>query len=297
MIRLRKAILAHTCLKRLVLASAAAGVFALQSQAGVIINYPDFSSTAGLTFAGSTTTTANQLELTAAAIGESGAAYSTTAVTLGASDTFSTTFEFQFTNTGGIDPADGITFVLAQSPTGLGIGGGGLGYLGVNNSVAIEFDTYENGGVDSCSNHVAIDTNGALSNSNLTNLYGVATCDTGTHTAAGCMSNGDVWSVTISYDGANLSASAWDTTGEGSAFPVYSSVPLNIASFLGGTTAYVGFSGGTGSGFEQQDILNWELANDTSLGSPSTPEPATAALVFAGIAGLALVKRRRACRR
>src|ERR1039458_7846577 len=48
MIRLRKAILAHTCLKRLVLASAAAGVFALQSQAGVIINYPDFSSTAGL---------------------------------------------------------------------------------------------------------------------------------------------------------------------------------------------------------------------------------------------------------
>src|ERR1039458_8159774 len=146
MIRLRKAILAHTCLKRLVLASAAAGVFALQSQAGVIINYPDFSSTAGLTFAGSTTTTANQLELTAAAIGESGAAYSTTV-------------EFQFTNTGGIDPADGITFVLAQSPTGLGIGGGGLGYLGVNNSVAIEFDTYENGGVDSSSNHVAIDTN------------------------------------------------------------------------------------------------------------------------------------------
>ena len=295
MIGLRRTVLAHTYLKRLVLASAAAGVFVLQSQAGVIINYPDFSSTAGLTFVGSTTTTANQLELTPPSIGQSGAAYSTTAVTLGSSATFSTTFEFQFTHIGGIDPADGITFVLAQSPTGLGIGGGGLGYLGVNNSVAIEFDTYDNGGVDSSSNHMAIDTNGVLSNSNLTNLYGVATCDTGTHTAAGCMSNGDIWSVTISYDGTNLSASAWDTTGEGSPFTVYSSVPINIASFLGGTTAYVGFTAGTGSGFEEQNILNWVLANDTSLGS-STPEPATAVLVFAGIAGLTLVKRRRTCR-
>ncbi len=121
MLSLKSATLPHW--RRLIFAAAAAGVFALQSQAGVIINYPNFSSTAGLTLVGDTTTTGGQLEVTPGAIGQSGAAYSTTAVTLGASDTFSTQFQFQFTNAGGVDPADGITFVLAQSPAGLGPGG------------------------------------------------------------------------------------------------------------------------------------------------------------------------------
>ncbi|MGH9639292.1 MAG: lectin-like domain-containing protein, partial [Bryobacteraceae bacterium] len=56
--------------------------------------------------------------------------------TLGASDTFSTWFQFRFTDSGGIDPADGITFVLAASPTGLGGVGGAIGYQGVANSMA-----------------------------------------------------------------------------------------------------------------------------------------------------------------
>jgi hypothetical protein len=288
-------IVLHTCLRRLVFVAAAVGVFALQSQAGIIINYPDFSSTAGLTLVGSTTTSGNQLELTPSAIGQSGAAYSTTAVTLGAADTFSTQFQFQFTKTGGIDPADGITFVLAQNPTGLGLGGGGLGYQGVPNSAAIEFDTFQNGGADSDSNHVAIDTNGVLQDLNLTDPYGNGNCGfPSTYLAAGCFANGDVWTVTMSFNGTTLNLSVWDTTKEGAPFVIYTGLPINFASFLGGTTAYVGFTGGTGSGFEQQDILNWELSNTATLG---TPEPATLGLVFAGFAGLALVKYRRSRQR
>jgi hypothetical protein len=288
-------------LRRLALVAAAAGVFALQSQAGVIIDYPNFSSTAGLTLVGSTTTTANQLEITPAAIGQSGAAYSTTAVPLGAGDIFSTTFQFQITNTGGIDPADGITFVLAASPTGLGTGGGDIGYGGVGNSVAIEFDTFDNGSDDGdSSNHVAIDEDGhiedgtAESDQDLVNVYGNSSC--GFAGVSGCMSNGDIWSVTIGYDGTSLSVSVWDMSGkyaEGAPFTVYTAQPVNISSFLGTTNAFVGFTGGTGSGFEQQDILNWELANTATLPPTGTPEPATLALVLAGIVGIAMAKRRR----
>ncbi len=108
--------------------------------------------------------------------GQAGAAYSTTPVALGAGDTFSTAFQFRFTNTGGIDPADGITFVLAASPNGLGGPGGGLGYQsGVPNSVAVEFDTYNNGFSDAeSSNHIAIDTNGILNDSNA--VYSPTAC-------------------------------------------------------------------------------------------------------------------------
>jgi Na+/glutamate symporter len=92
------------------------------------------------------------------------------------------------------------------------------------------------------------------------------------------------------FNGTSLSLSVWDTTGEASPFTIYSSLPINFSTFLGGSTAFVGFTGGSGSGWEQQDILNWQLSNTTTLGG--TPEPATLGIVFAGIAGLALAKRR-----
>jgi hypothetical protein len=268
----------------------------------VLISYPDFSSTAGLTLVGSTTALGNQLQLTPATYGQAGAAYSTSAVTLGASDTFSTTFQFQFTRAGGDvgSPADGIAFIIAASPNGLGSSGGALGYGGVTNSFAVEFDTYDNTPYvndGSSSNHIAILENGVVdpsSDLNLVNPYGVQTCNfnpANPNTAPGCMSNGDIWTATIGYDGTALSVTVQDSAL--AAYTVYTSLPIDIASLIGSTTAYVGFSGGTGSGFEQQNVLNWQLANDTSLGPTTVPEPGTLALVGLGIASLGLIRRRK----
>ncbi len=267
----------------------AASVAGIPLQANGIFDFPDFSSTTGLTFVGSAGQAGNQLQITPDGGGQSGAAYSTAAVALGSGDTFSTTFQFQYTGQGGIDPADGITFVMAASPTGLGASGGGMGYGGVGNSVAIEFDSYENGGNDYNSNHVSIDEDGNIGeDASLVSPYGVGACDFYSgYQKTGCFSNGDVWSVTASYDGTNLSLSIWDQIGtyaQASPFTVYTSLPLNVAADLGTNTAYVGFTGGTGSGYEQQNILNWSFANDTSLG---TPEPSTW-LLF-GTAGIGLM--------
>ena len=99
---------------------------------------------------------------------------------------FSTSFQFQFTNPSGT-PADGIAFVIQNAPVvgegssstgGLhaigftGGNGGALGYgdrdangnpstgEGIPNSIAIEFDSYQNGGWDNDAHHVAVQSCG-----------------------------------------------------------------------------------------------------------------------------------------
>ena len=80
------------------------------AEASIIANYADFTGACGsstLTCAGNAATVGSVLRVAPASGGQSGAAYSTTAVTLGTNATFSTTFQFQFTQPGGIDPSSG----------------------------------------------------------------------------------------------------------------------------------------------------------------------------------------------
>jgi hypothetical protein len=144
---------------------------------------------------------------------------------------------------------------------------------------------------------VAIDENGniingtSMSDRNLTNVYGVSTCDFGTstpYTANGCLSNGHIWTATASYDGTNLSLSVSDPA-KGTTDVIYSNLAVDISSLPGTNTAFVGFTAGTGAGYENQDILNWQFANDTSLAS-STPEPASFVLLASALGALWVVR-------
>jgi len=274
------------------------------------IVYEGFSDASGLTFAGDAATVSTSdgvvSRITPAAFGQSGAFYSTSAITLGGSDTFSTQFQFRLSSPGGIDPADGFTFVLAASPAGLGGAGNGLGYVGVSNSVAIEFGTYNNylglgpyPAAPNSSNHVAIDTDGVRTQTDVTNVYGVSSCGftNGTpaqnpHTAAGCMSNGDLWTANITYDGNDLSVTLSDPA-EGTSFTALSDVPINISSYLGTNTAYVGFTGSTGSGWENNDIVNWAFSNTANLPPDLIPEPSSLYLLGLGLVFLPLRYRAR----
>jgi hypothetical protein len=81
-----------------------------------------------------------------------------------------------------------------------------------------------------------------------------------------------------------LSATLFDPS-EGTTFTVYNNYPINISSVLGTNTVYVGFTASTGAGWENQDILNWTLANTASLPG-SVPEPSNSLLLGTGLLAL-----------
>lgn len=287
--------ISRLCASAAVASSAAVGGGA---HAGIVFDYASFAGlcgTAALSCVGNTAESGSRLRVTPAAGSQAGAGYSTSAITLGASATFSTQFQFQITGSGGIAPADGLTFVLSRGIGGLGASGGSLGYGGVGQSVAIEFDTYDNGFGDGfSSNHVGVDINGSVDSVIRANPYGKVTCDFGGatfHTAAGCMSNGNMWTVVISYDGALLDVTVQD--GASAAIKIIDDYAIDIASILGSTDAFVGFTSGTGAGIGNHDILNWKLANDTSI-TPGVPEPGSLALVALALLGSGLALRKRA---
>lgn len=262
---------------------------AASSQAAVI-SFGDFSNTSGLTVVGSAgtvnTSDGTVMRLTPDQGSRSGAFYSTNSLQLGSNATFSTTFQFRMTHAGGT-PADGLAFVLAASPSGLGSSGQGMGYQGVNNSFAIEFDTYDNGYYDNYSNnHVAVSANGSDNTSALVSPYGLSYCF---GNSAGCMSNGNLWTVTIGYDGANLSVNLLDQA-VGTTFFAIQNYQVDIASILGTNQAYAGFTAATGALSENHDIIKWTFA-DTAEVPSDVPEPATAWIVGLGLAAMAARKR------
>jgi uncharacterized repeat protein (TIGR02543 family) len=63
----------------------------------------------------------------------------------------------------GSRPADGYVFVIAANSNSLGSSGGGLGFSGILNSVGIEFDFHNNGGVENMASSDVF-TNGLIEN-------------------------------------------------------------------------------------------------------------------------------------
>jgi len=92
--------------------------------------------------AGAPNITGNQLQITTPNNDEATSAFYNTKQTV---NNFVANFDYQFTagSSGGGNPADGFAFVLQNAANNaLGGGGGGLGYVGIGNSVALAFDVW-----------------------------------------------------------------------------------------------------------------------------------------------------------
>jgi flagellin-like hook-associated protein FlgL len=130
--------------------------------------------------------------------------------------------------------ADGITFTIQNSPDGthaLGWTGGNLGYAVIPNSIAVEFDTFKNGG-EINGNHIAFDINGKIDNQSLS-----------AYPLPEPLENGKEIPVTIQWeylgdDKGKLKVTIFNRT--------YEQVYENISHIFGGYEAYIGFTGATG---------------------------------------------------
>jgi hypothetical protein len=165
---------------------------------------------------------------------------------------FTTNFSFQVTG-GTNPPADGFAFVIqGGSSTALGPGGGGLGYGpdavggtgGLANSLAVKFDLYSNNGEGADSTGLYV--NGV---SPTTPAVDMTSSGVNLHTT-------DVFNVQISYNGTNLTMQITDTTTHATFTQTW---PINIPTTVGGNTAYVGFTGGTGGYTAIQEIIGWTM--------------------------------------
>ncbi len=163
---------------------------------------------------------------------------------------FTSDFSFQMTPAS-TTSADGMAFVIQNSSiTALGPSGGGLGYGGttggIPNSVAVKFDLFSNSGEGPDS--TGIYTNGAAPTVPFTDL-----------SASGVdLHSGHVFNVHFSYDGTNLSMSITDAT-TNAVFTT--SWPINIPATVGSSTAYVGFTGGTGGSAVTTNVNSWSFSS------------------------------------
>jgi hypothetical protein len=187
-------------------------------------------------FNGSTDLDDFRLQLTNGKLNETGSAFFTTPVNI---QSFTTDFTFQLSN----PVADGLTFTIQNvGPTALGKGGSGLGYQGLTNSLAIKFDLHNNSGEGQ-------DSTGLYLNGAIPTVPSIDLSATGIN-----LHSGDYMDTHITYDGVNLSMTITDAL----TLATWShSWTVNIPSTVGGNTAYVGFTAGSGSATASQKVTYW----------------------------------------
>jgi hypothetical protein len=198
--------------------------------------YNNFATTKLIRFNGSatnaTTSDGAVLELTPASANQAGSAFTAKHIVLGPNDGFGTFFIFRLSEPGNT-PTGGITFTIqSTSSSSLGSSGSGLGYSGISKSLSVAF------GAD---NNVSVNTNGVLSATYVTN---------------NALNDGNTWYAWVDYEGVSQ-----DLEVRLSEIPVRPLAPalaveVNLPSVLGGSNAFVGF---TGAGGYEQDILAWKF--------------------------------------
>lgn len=186
---------------------------------------------------------------------QSSSAFLTDSISLDNFASFSAAFEFQISDPQGIydsdgQGADGLAFVIQSNSNSVGGLGGGIGYGGINNSLAIEFDTWGNNWWDiGQGNHVGINIDGNMSSVERTFVDER-------------MNNAAVWTVWIDYDGVEETIEVSLSQDEVRPDESILTANFNLANILGTTEAFVGFTSGTGAAGGDHDILSFFFNDD-----------------------------------
>lgn len=235
-------------------------------------NYPGTASAENFIYRGDALAQANGLSLTNSTVWNAGAVWYEKMVPV----KYGFTANFKFRFYAGKNPeayddnsapgADGIAFVIQNhSIDALGEAGFGIGYKGMPNSLAVEFDTYANDekALDNMSdpngNHIAVFCNGP----------GANTCDHASAAELGSnmfieeiLTDSTEYFARVVYDyhSKNLKV-FFDKTAEFDQ-PVLSLYGLDLSGLLNlhdGTHAWIGFTSATGNCYEIHEITGWDI--------------------------------------
>ena len=113
-------------------------------------------------------------------------------------------------------------------------------------SVAVKFDLYNNAGEGP-------DSTGLYTNGAIPNVPAIDLTPTGIN-----LHSGHIFNAQLAYNGSTLTVVITDTVTKATATQTYS---VNIPAIVGGPTAYVGFTGGSGGFGATQEILNWSFSS------------------------------------
>jgi hypothetical protein len=195
-----------------------------------------------------------QLVRVTSAVNQAGSIFSNTRVTVG---NFTNTFDVRLHEGEQPNYADGFAFVLqANSPTALGQPAEGIGYRGIGNGVAVVFSTYPHVG-DPSTSSVGLALNGAAPFQRVDTLASGVLLD-----------SQDIKQIDLGYDGTTLTVRVEDILTH---LVFTTSFAVNIAQRIGSDTAYVGFTGGSGSSgyWNIEDILSWKFTSQVP--APGAP--------------------------
>jgi len=215
--------------------------YTISSGTGPVVNYSSgFTSSSALSLNGGPTVSGGALVVTDGGLVEGRSAWYSTPVNV---QQFTTDFTFQLTAA----TADGFTFAIQNmGPTALGSAGGALGYAGIGSSVAVKFDLFNSSGEGS-------DSTGFYTNGASPTVPALDMTSSGVN-----LHSGDTMAAHLVYDGATLTLTITDQVTTAS---FTASTAINIPATVGGNTAYVGFTGGTGGSTAVQKVLTWTYGN------------------------------------
>ncbi len=211
-----------------------------------VIDYSKGFTSNGLSLNGTAKVTNGLLQLTDGRQSERASAYFATRVPTTA---FDTVFTFQLVDA----VSDGFTFIIqGEGPQALGVGGGGLGYQGIGNSIALKFDLHNNAGEGP-------DSTGLYLNGEPPTYPAIPLAGYGID-----LHSGHVFAMHLHYEDAMTTFQLTDTL-TGAVWSV--EAPGDAAEFLGSNTAYFGFTAGTGGGTATQNILTWSYSGGAGCSS------------------------------
>lgn len=235
----------------------------------------DFSDVSALTLNGAAAQVGTALRVVPNTMSLAGTAFWTAPILFDVNTAFSTSFKFNITTDAG-NPTDGFTFLLqSQGINAVGQVGQGSGYAGLSPSVAVLFRGRSPAFIGVIENGVdPLPSEPAGATTHVENDF--------------YNQNEFAW---IDYNPLTTQLSVFLGTSATKPGVADMITTVDIASIVG-SSAYVGFSAGTGGGYGDNDILNWSF--DSNKVSASVPDAGSGTVLIA-FAALALFGR--ACKR